>query len=135
MFCLHVHKERFWAQNPFLWVCLASVQCIRRESSSLGKVAHGPSNLPWLLSRGYKAVTVFLFLCCSSRTTDALSQLKISGLMTDLLFLENQLFPPADAHDASTELTHVGTDHIPGSYWQLGYDPVTFKVETNSKSL
>jgi len=36
--------------------------------------------------------------------------------MIDVPLLENQLFPPADAHDASTELTHGGTDHILGSY-------------------
>lgn len=133
VFCLSVQKESLWAQNPFLWVCLESVQCTGRVSSSLGKMACGPTNLPWLLPRGCKAVTVFLFSC--SRTKDGLSQLKISGLVTDALFLEKQLFPPVDAHDTSTESTHGGTDHILGSYWQVGYAPGTFKVEMNSKSL
>lgn len=63
------------------------------------------------------------------------------GLLFLFLFLENQLFPenhlfpPADALDSSTESTHGGTNHILGSYWQLGYAPGTFKIEINSKSL
>lgn len=46
--------------------------------------------------------------------------------MTDVLFPENQLFPPVNAHDASTEpiTLFTATDNL-----------VIFKVDMNAKSL
>lgn len=129
--CLSAQKERLWAQNPFLWVCLESVWYQGRVSSSSEKAHRLMSFHGLAVAKGLWGS--YCTFSCAATKTDCHNFKPVAHWQMSLI-LKNKLFPPVEGSRCKYRTDTWGTDCILGSYWQLGCAPGLFKVEVNSKS-